>query len=157
MSFRIFQYTLPASPDLSDLNAFIAGHRVVSVSHHLAPVAGGSMLVFVVETVAGKVGGGPADNSGTPSARIDYREQLTPSQFEVFSRLRVQPSRPRPQGCDEARESPLRADICLRVEKSSGGASSGWGDQGWPDRRLRRASALDRRQRVARKWRRSPS
>lgn len=53
MNYRAFQYPLPAPPELEELNAYLAAHRVASVTQHLAATSGGSMLVFVVETAAG--------------------------------------------------------------------------------------------------------
>jgi len=51
MTFRVFQYPLPTNGDLSELNAYVGGHRVATVSHHVVSAAGSAMLVFVVETV----------------------------------------------------------------------------------------------------------
>lgn len=36
MVFRVFQYPLPAPPELEDLNAWLSTHRVVVVTHHVA-------------------------------------------------------------------------------------------------------------------------
>lgn len=83
MHYRLFQYSLPAPAELEDLNAWLAGHRVASVTHHLAATAGGSMLVFVVETSAAAPAGPSASRS-----RIDYRAELSEEDFAVFSRLR---------------------------------------------------------------------
>ena len=51
MNYSLFQYPLPAPPELEDLNAYLSRHRVAGVTQYLAATAGGSMLVFVVETV----------------------------------------------------------------------------------------------------------
>jgi superfamily II DNA helicase RecQ len=80
MIYRLFQYMLPTVPELEDLNSFLRAQRVAAATHHLVPVAGGTMLVFVVETV-GPVAGGP-------DLKIDYRERFNPEEFAVFSRLR---------------------------------------------------------------------
>lgn len=51
MNHRIFQYALPAPPLLEDLNAYLGTQRVASVAQHVVPAAGGTMLMFVVQTV----------------------------------------------------------------------------------------------------------
>ena len=84
MNYRVFQYPLPAPPELEDLNAFLRAQRIASVSHHLAATAGGAMLVFVVEST----GPGSSRPGGDLAAKTDYRDQLTPADFAVFSRLR---------------------------------------------------------------------
>jgi superfamily II DNA helicase RecQ len=84
MRFRLFQYTLPAPPELEDLNAFLGSQRVASVSHQFVKNGGSAMLVFVVEMVTSPSAKGAAPNAG----KIDYRELLTTEQFAVFSRLR---------------------------------------------------------------------
>jgi superfamily II DNA helicase RecQ len=81
MNYRVFQYPLPAPAELEDLNSYLAGHRVAGVTQYLA--AGGSMLVFVVETVAAAAGAPFGGRS-----KIDYRAELSEEDFAVFSRLR---------------------------------------------------------------------
>jgi superfamily II DNA helicase RecQ len=84
MTYRLFQYALPAPPLLEDLNTFLAASRVAAVATHLVPVAGGTMLVFIVETV----GGVPGPGSGSGGPKTDYREQLNAADFMLFDRLR---------------------------------------------------------------------
>lgn len=84
MYVRVFQYILPAPDDLADLNAFLAGHRVAAVTHHVTPVPGGSMLVFVVQAVDGTSANAPPSRP-----KIDYRAELDDDDFAVFSRLRA--------------------------------------------------------------------
>jgi superfamily II DNA helicase RecQ len=86
MSFRVFQYALPAPPELPDLNAFLSSRRIATVHHHVVSVAGDAMLVFVVHTVPGSAAKGPVE--GPP--RTDYREQLSEEDFAIFSRLRAE-------------------------------------------------------------------
>ena len=83
MNYRLFQYQLPAPPELEDLNAFLATERVAAVEKHLVQTHGGAMLVFIVETVGKKPGQTPGGE-----VRIDYREVLNDADFAVFSRLR---------------------------------------------------------------------
>jgi len=85
MPYHLFQYPLPAPAELTDLNTFLSAQRVVSVTHHIAATPSGSMLVFVVQTIHG----GPSSKERSSNARkIDYRETLSPPEFERFSRLR---------------------------------------------------------------------
>lgn len=88
MRFRLFQYPLPTDPDLPDLNAFLAGRRVAAVAHHVTPHAGGSLLVFVVETVGGA--STEMSSPAAPSPKVDYRELLSEDEFAIFSRLRTE-------------------------------------------------------------------
>jgi hypothetical protein len=84
MNYRLFQYPLPGPPELEDLNAYLGSHRVASVTQHIAQAAGGAMLVFIVQTVAGEAPG----KGRSPEAKVDYREVLSAEDFQVFSRLR---------------------------------------------------------------------
>jgi len=83
MSYHLFQYSLPGGDDLTELNRFLSSHRVVSVQQHWAPTPSGALLAFVVRTT-------PGDDKTKPSPnrKIDYKTELTPEQFVVFSRLR---------------------------------------------------------------------
>jgi len=83
MQYQIFQYPLPASDSLDDLNRFLASHRVAVVTHHVVPNPGGGMLVFLVEYVDGTI----KSNAGR-APKVDYRELLNESDFALFSRLR---------------------------------------------------------------------
>lgn len=84
MNYRLFQYPLPAPPELEDLNAYLASHRVASVAQHLVQSQGGAMLVFIVQTVPGESAG----KNRQAESKIDYREVLSAEDFQVFSRLR---------------------------------------------------------------------
>jgi len=95
MKIRLFQYPVPAPDELPELNAYLASHRVASVSHYLAPAAGGgTMLVFVVETAAaGSHAGGASGSSQEREPKVDYRKVLNPEDFAVFSDLREERKR----------------------------------------------------------------
>jgi superfamily II DNA helicase RecQ len=90
MKVRLFQYALPAPPELEDLNGYLGQEKVASLSHHVVSTAGGgAMLVFVVESA-----GRPASAAPTQAAlpggepKVDYRKELSPEDFAVFSDLR---------------------------------------------------------------------
>jgi len=82
MTYRIFQYRLPMDGQPDDLNAWLASHRVVSVTQHLASAAGSSLLVFIVETTGEPM---PKPSSGP---KIDYKEKFNESDFTLYSKLR---------------------------------------------------------------------
>ena len=84
MNYRLFQYPLPAPPELEDLNAYLRTQRIAAVTHHLATTAGGTFLVFVVESVES----GPVKSAGNYPPKTDFREQLSAAEFAVFSHLR---------------------------------------------------------------------
>jgi superfamily II DNA helicase RecQ len=88
MKFRVFQYAVPAPDDLSDLNAFLGGNRVVAVAHHVVAKPGGATLVFVVEYLDRGAPPSGAPGDGDRKIKVDYRDRLKPADFEVFSRLR---------------------------------------------------------------------
>jgi len=83
MAFRIFQYPLPAADDLQDLNKFLASHKVVVVDRQIVSASSGSLLVFIVEYIAG--GGG---ESKKPVEGIDYQKVLETQQFSIYLQLR---------------------------------------------------------------------
>ena len=86
MHYQLFQYPLPGPPDLADLNAWLASHRIVSVNQHVVAAPGGALLVFVVQSVdAGSIRPGTASG---PARKIDYKEELNAEDFALFSLLR---------------------------------------------------------------------
>lgn len=84
MRIRIFQYPLPAPPELDDLNVFLASQRVATVTHYVVSGPSGSMLVFIVECA----GNSPSRPATSGSPKVDYREELTPDEFARYSALR---------------------------------------------------------------------
>lgn len=82
MAYHLFQFPLPCSGDFAELNAFLAAHRVVGVNQHLVPTPAGALLVFVVQTLTSTPASDPTRR------KVDYKSELTPEQFAVFSRLR---------------------------------------------------------------------
>lgn len=88
--YQLFQYPLPAPPDLADLNAWLSTHRVVSVQHHVVTTGQGSLLVFLVQTAMGAPEAGPGQPAG---GRVDYKEVLGEADFALFSRLREERKR----------------------------------------------------------------
>ncbi len=69
-----------------EMNAFLRGHRVLSVKKELVADGENSFWTFCVEYLEG----GPVVVAvpGGRSPKVDYKELLKPEEFEVFLRLR---------------------------------------------------------------------
>ena len=83
MAYHLFQFPVPGSDDLSELNTFLASHRVVAVKEYLMPTAGGGILTFVVQTTQGET----KERAASPR-KVDYKNVLSTEAFARFSRLR---------------------------------------------------------------------
>lgn len=73
---------MDGQPD--DLNQWLATNRVVAVTQHLVATPAAQLLVFVVESV-----GAAATPQPSSEPRIDYKQALSPEDFEKYSRLRA--------------------------------------------------------------------
>ena len=89
MSFKIF--TVPigdTSRAEGELNAFLHGHKVLSVDRRLVEQGTGSFWSFCVDYLevssSGSADGRPAGQRG----KVDYKEVLSQEDFAVFARLR---------------------------------------------------------------------
>lgn len=84
-----------SGPAESELNRFLAEHRVLSIDRHL--VVDGARTAWAVCVTYDEAGSGPRPSAGPPAVetaggkknRVDYRDVLSPSQFDVFVRLRA--------------------------------------------------------------------
>lgn len=85
MQYKIFQYFMPGSDSLEELNAFLRSHRISSIEKHFTTETSRSLLIFVVEYVDSLE---PPGAFHTKGSKTDYRRELSPEQYEVFSRLR---------------------------------------------------------------------
>lgn len=72
----------------AEMNGFLRAHRVLAVKKEFVPDGENSFWSFCVEYLDGAMSstGGTASSSRPP--KVDYREILTPEEFELFSRLR---------------------------------------------------------------------
>ena len=87
MPFAFFRLPCDASPDLAgDLNLFLRSHRIVTVARQWMEAGRDSAWAFCVEYVEGGVA---SRSGGQGTAKVDYKEVLTPEQFEIFARLRT--------------------------------------------------------------------
>ena len=72
---------------VDELNQFLRSHRILKVDKEWVDRGSNSFWAFSVDYWDGA----PANEKGIASTgrvRIDYKVQLTPEQFEVFSKLR---------------------------------------------------------------------
>lgn len=70
-----------------ELNAFLAGHKVVSVERHLIDQGVNSFWAICVDYL-NQGQGETQSKAGLSRKRIDYKEILPPEEFAVFSKLR---------------------------------------------------------------------
>lgn len=82
MTFFVSPFSEPSSH--AELNNFLKSHRIINVEKRLIDGERGTGWVFLVEY---------SDNAGskssyTMSAKIDWRDVLTPSKFAVYDLLR---------------------------------------------------------------------
>jgi superfamily II DNA helicase RecQ len=68
-----------------ELNAFLRGHRVLSVSRRFVDAGVSSFWCFCIDYSEKP---GSSSVSGGHRARIDYKEVLKPEEFTVFAKLR---------------------------------------------------------------------
>ncbi|MFT5523972.1 MAG: superfamily II DNA helicase RecQ [Pirellulaceae bacterium] len=67
-----------------ELNAFLRSHRVLSVDRQWVPMGSNSFWAICVDYLETSVRAG----AGSQGKRVDYRDILTPQQFENFAVLR---------------------------------------------------------------------
>jgi len=70
----------------SEMNAFLRGHRVLTVAKEFVPDGENSFWSFCVEYLDGQDGGNR--RAGGKAPKVDYKEVLGPEEFQTFSRLR---------------------------------------------------------------------
>jgi len=83
MQYRFF--VIPAKDSLApseELNKFLRTHRVLSVQKEFVSQSENSYWAVAVEFIDDQVKDSPG------KSRIDYKEVLSPEDFELFSRLR---------------------------------------------------------------------
>ena len=71
-----------------ELNAFLRGHRILTVHRELVTESGGAWWAFCVEYLPLAVASAGTTANGTGKGKIDYREKLSPDDFALFSTLR---------------------------------------------------------------------
>lgn len=87
MLFKVFQYPIPSSCPLDDLNRWIASHRVISVKQEIVVTEDSATLIFVVQTDNASVRQGESKGTGRRE-RVDYKGMLDESEFRIYDALR---------------------------------------------------------------------
>jgi superfamily II DNA helicase RecQ len=84
---KIVFFTIPVqNPEASsELNAFLASHRIVRVDRQFVPDGANSAWSIAVTCTEGGTPAVPAERRG----KIDYREVLSPEAFALFAKLRT--------------------------------------------------------------------
>lgn len=73
----------------AELNSFLSRHRVVTVDRRFVECGPDSFWALCVDYLHGEPGTGASHGPpGRAERKVDYKEVLTPEQFEVFSKLR---------------------------------------------------------------------
>lgn len=89
MQLKLF--TIPiknVSEAEAEMNGFLRGHRVLAVKKEFVADGENSFWSFCVEYLDGAAAATGGTASGARPPKVDYRELLTPEEFELFSRLR---------------------------------------------------------------------
>ncbi len=78
-----------SAPMEAELNAFISTHRIVTIDRRFVESGGDSFWALCVDYLNGEPGAGASHGApGRSERKVDYKEVLTPEQFEIFSKLR---------------------------------------------------------------------
>ncbi|MCL2598190.1 MAG: HRDC domain-containing protein [Paludibacter sp.] len=86
MQFKIFNIAIPESePDTEEMNRFLRGNRIVAVEKQLINAGNVNYWSFCVQYVSDQ----PNSIQGDRKEKIDYKNVLDASTFEIFSKLRV--------------------------------------------------------------------
>jgi superfamily II DNA helicase RecQ len=86
LQIRIFNIPLTDNGEAqSELNRFLAGHKVLEVEQRFFQNEKGGCWSFCVRHLGAGLGSVPAGGY----AKVDYREVLSETEFTVFSRLRA--------------------------------------------------------------------
>ena len=90
MQLKWFRIPVGGCPEMEEeLNAFLRGHRVLSVTRELVERDSAPGWAVCVEYQEGTVAGeARRGGSGRAAKKIDYREVLSEADFAVFSKLR---------------------------------------------------------------------
>lgn len=73
----------------TELNSFLSRHRVVTVDRRFVECGTDSFWALCVDYLHGEPGAGATHGApGRAERKVDYKEVLTPEQFEVFAKLR---------------------------------------------------------------------
>ena len=73
----------------AELNSFLAKHRVVTIERRFVDCGTDSFWALCVDFLNGEPTGSASYGApGRADRKVDYKEVLTPEQFEIFAKLR---------------------------------------------------------------------
>lgn len=85
MQIKVISVPVAGGEGMNDeLNKFLRGHKVLQVTQELVAVGEGAYWTFCIRYVDGTASG-----PGEKKDRVDYREVLSPRDFDRFAKLRV--------------------------------------------------------------------
>lgn len=82
---HFFHIPLHGGTEAEELNRFLAMHRIARVERALVQAGTASSWAVCVETIEGNA---PLPSLPERRPRVDYREQFSAADFEIFRRLR---------------------------------------------------------------------
>lgn len=89
MQIKIFNIPVTDAGDaLSEMNRFLAAHKVLEVEQQFCRNDKGGYWSFCVRHITGSLPGTEGRQTGA-RAKVDYKEILSEKEFAIFSRLRV--------------------------------------------------------------------
>lgn len=89
MPFKFFAVPLVELAEAeSALNGFLGSHRILNVDRRWVDQGSNSFWMFCVDYLAPRSGGPSPPRLPSARGRVDYKEQLQPEEFAVFSKLR---------------------------------------------------------------------
>jgi len=89
MQFRIFNIPIPESEsETEEMNRFLRGNRIVAVEKQLVSTGNVNYWSFCVQYIYGAANQQNAVQ-GERKEKIDYKNVLDASTFEIFSKLRI--------------------------------------------------------------------
>jgi superfamily II DNA helicase RecQ len=90
MAFKFITVSVhDATAGEAELNAFLGGHRVLSVERHWVDLGSGSFWAICIDYLPGRSEAAqPHRNESRSRQRVDYKEVLTPQEFARFAKLR---------------------------------------------------------------------
>ncbi len=72
----------------AELNSFLSSHKILTIDRNWVDLGSNSYWALCVNYLQGGSSAVTTRNNNVNRSRIDYKEVLTPIEFDVFSRLR---------------------------------------------------------------------
>ncbi len=73
---------------IAELNSFLSSHKILTIDRNWVDLGSNSYWALCVNYLQGGSNAFPTRSNNLNRSRIDYKEVLTPIEFDVFSRLR---------------------------------------------------------------------